>query len=357
MTSSESPRIADQGFFFVGLTRAARPYGTAVAGQMYVQYQVPAELRHPYPIVMVHGGGGQGLDYLGTPDGRPGWATLFLREGYAVYVVDRPGMGRSPYHPDLLGPSTPPPTIDGMVAGFAAPASSSAMSYPQARLHHQWPGTGLDGDPALDQFMAGQEPVLLDMALVQEGMRRGGSELLDRIGPAVLMTHSMGAPFGWLVADRRPDLVKGILAVEPLGPAFAEIPGIGSIPWGLTSIPVTFDPPVADPSEFGMELRRAPKPDLVDCFVQAEPARQLPNLKGVPILVVTAEASWHVQTDWGVVAFLVQAGATAEQLRLEDHGIHGNGHLMMLEKNNAEIVPPLTSWIEHHVESTPARAT
>ena len=81
--------------------------GTIPCGPMFVQWEAPAEVTKPYPIVLVHGGGGQGTDWLGTPDGRPGWSTFLLREGYAVYVVDRPGHGRSPFHPDVLGPMGP----------------------------------------------------------------------------------------------------------------------------------------------------------------------------------------------------------------------------------------------------------
>lgn len=335
--------IADQGHFFVGLRRSAQPYGTAVTG-MHVQYQIPAEVRQPYPVVMVHGGGGQALDFLGTPDGRPGWATLFLREGFAVYLVDRPGMGRSPYHPDLLGPVSPPPTYGGMVAGFAAPAKSP-HPYPQAHLHNQWPGTGVEGDPALDQLLAGMEPMVGDLVSAQEDMRRGGVDLLDRIGPAVLLTHSMGGPFGWLVADARPDLVKAIVAVEPIGPAFVEMPGMGRLDWGLTSVPITFDPPVADPAEIRHELLRATEPDLADAFVQAEPARQLPNLRDIPVAVVTAEASPHAGVDHAVVEFLRGAGVDATHVKLADLGIHGNGHLMMLERNNAEIAQAISAWL------------
>ena len=42
--------------------------------------------------------------------------------------------------------------------------------------------------------------------------------LLDKIGPAILLTHSQSGAFGWPVADARPDLVKAIVAVEPNGP-------------------------------------------------------------------------------------------------------------------------------------------
>lgn len=51
--------------------------------------------------------------------------------------------------------------------------------------------------------------------------------LLDRIGPAVVITHSASGPVGWLVADRRPTLVQAIVAVEPMGPQFASIPMSG----------------------------------------------------------------------------------------------------------------------------------
>ena len=67
--------IAEWSFFWVGVERAELARGTVVNGkQMYVEYQIPAQVRHPYPIVLIHGGGGQGLDWLLTPDGRPGWA-------------------------------------------------------------------------------------------------------------------------------------------------------------------------------------------------------------------------------------------------------------------------------------------
>jgi pimeloyl-ACP methyl ester carboxylesterase len=87
--------IAEWSYFWLGVKRAKLARGTVTSGeQMYVEYQIPANLRHPYPIVLVHGGGGQGTDWMGTPDGRPGWFQYLLEEGYAVYVVDRPGHAR-----------------------------------------------------------------------------------------------------------------------------------------------------------------------------------------------------------------------------------------------------------------------
>lgn len=338
------PVLADQGFFWVGVEREERFGALMAAGQMFVQYMVPADRRHALPVVMVHGGGGQGLDYLGTPDGRPGWATAFLRRGHAVYVVDRTALGRSPYHPSLHGALGAPPSYGAMLERFVAPELKPA-SYPQAALHTQWPGSAELGDSVLDQFMAGQGPSVADLARVHADMRRCGAALLDRIGPAVLVTHSAGGPFGWLAADARPALVRAILAVEPQGPAFAETPA-GSLCWGLTAVPVAFAPPAAGPEELVRELRPAPRPELQDCLVQAEPARQLVNLRDLPVAVVTAEASWKAAQDHGVVDFLRQAGVAAEHLRLEEHGLHGNGHMMMIERNSDEIAVLLCDWIE-----------
>jgi len=90
--------IADQGCFFAGGRYVETGGGRSMLGQMYVQYQVPAKRRHPYPLVMIHGGGQTAVNFLGTPDGRRGWADYFLANGFSVYVVDQPGRGRSGYY-------------------------------------------------------------------------------------------------------------------------------------------------------------------------------------------------------------------------------------------------------------------
>jgi pimeloyl-ACP methyl ester carboxylesterase len=342
--------IADQGSFWVGVQRKKMPYGTIPVGQMYVQYQIPVKQTHPYPLVLVHGGGGQGLDYLATPDGREGWATWFLRHGYAVYVVDRPGHGRAPYHADALGPASPPATYEVLGDLFTRPAEKMPDAYPQAKLHTQWPKRDAAGTEAiLDQMLAGMGPMPTDLPAYQANMARVGGELLDRIGPAVVMTHSMGGPSGWMMIDARPKLVKGMIAIEPFGPAFAKNQ-FGSLDWGLTSAPVAYDPPASRPEDLKRELKKAPRADLMDCYLQTEPARKLKNFGGIPILVMAAEASFLTPVTHGVVDFLRQAGADAELMRLEDHGIYGNGHAMMFESNSEEVAALLEKWIATKVK-------
>lgn len=45
-------------------------------------------------------------------------------------------------------------------------------------------------------------------------------------------------------------------------------------------------------------------------------------------------------------AFLEQAGAKPDRLRLAEHGIHGNGHMMMLESNNTQVADAIIGWIQ-----------
>jgi pimeloyl-ACP methyl ester carboxylesterase len=338
------PVTSRRGQFWVGAERVDTEFGPVARGPMYVHWEAPVEVRHPYPIVLVHGGGGQGTDYLSTPDGRPGWATLLVQAGYEVYVVDRPGHGRSPLHPGVLGEMGPPFPYAAALAIFRPPAEGPG-SHPTSHLHTQWPGAG-DDDPAVDQFMAGTGPLLADFAAAHalEGAR--GAELLDRIGEAIVFSHSAGGPTGWMMSDARPELVKAHVAIEVLGPPFSANPMLGvSLDWGLTSAPLTYDPPAADPAE----LERVTEPPAADgappLVLQAEPARRLAHLAQVPTAVVTAEASPFVAFDRHLVAFLEQAGVDADLVRLADHGVHGNGHGMMLERNNREVLQVILDWL------------
>jgi hypothetical protein len=91
-------------------------------------------------------------------------------------------------------------------------------------------------------------------------------------------------------------------------------------------------------------------PDLLRCWQQKAAARSLVNLKSVPVLLVTSEASYHAQYDHCTARYLTQAGVNTDFVRLESRGLHGNGHMMMLEKNNLRIAELLTAWLARKVE-------
>ena len=347
--------LAKEGDFFVGGRQVSRGQGHVHVDHMYVEYQVPARLRHRYPLVMVHGGGGTGAVYDGTPDDREGWREFFVRAGYAVYVVDSPTAGRSAYDPATDGPleKAPPGAHERM---FTRPEQFGL--WPQARLHNQFPGTGLPGDPFYEQSTEVSVSTISSQQRMDEMNRDALAALLDRIGPAIILTHSRSGSYGWLAADARPGLVKGIVAVEPHGPPFKNPasqagqapPSASDRAWGITYVPLTFDPPAVAPAELAPLEQQAEGPDLLPCWRMSGQPRKLVHLIGVPVLIVTGEASYHAQYDQCTSEFLASAGVQNDHVRLETRGIHGNGHLMMWEKSNLEIAKLIEGWLGAHVK-------
>lgn len=318
-------RSSRRGHFWVPSERTRLDGKTFQRGPMFVDWEAPEHVTQPYPVVLVHGGGFQGTEWQDTPDGRPGWAQRLGEVGYAVLVVDRPGHGRSPYHPEIVGPMGPPFSYErGQEVYFPASA---------APAHTQWPFAPDDG-AAFDDFIAGYGPLPADLPASEDMDADRLCCLLDRIGPAILMTHSASGPDGWLVADRRPGLVVAIVTIEPMGPPFAATPGIGSLDWGLTAPPVTYDPPRSTPQEV-----RAADPATL----------RMPALAGLPIAVVTGETSAFALFGPAIVDFLVHAGAAAEHLHLPDFGVLGNGHGLIYEKNSDQTLAPILRWLDTHV--------
>ena len=79
--------VARIGYFYAGgqyegqIGELKEP---TMGGAMYFEVMVPKQIKSPYPIVFLHGAGQTGVDWLQTPDGRPGWAYHFLDMGYVV---------------------------------------------------------------------------------------------------------------------------------------------------------------------------------------------------------------------------------------------------------------------------------
>jgi pimeloyl-ACP methyl ester carboxylesterase len=333
---STALKLADQGGFWVGVGRKQMSYGAIAQGQMFVQYMIPAEKRYPYPVIMVHGGGAQGTHMMGLGR-RPGWVHYFVQAGYSVYWLDRPSYGRSPYHPDALGPSHLPnvPPLEALVDATNVFKTG------------QWPGPGGMNDPFIGQFMACESGNTADEAFHSDLVWAGGVELVDRLGPCIIHGHAFGGFFGWGVADRRPQLVKGILCMEINGNPFER-----QLRWGLTASPMTYDPPVTDLKQFSLVDRTpppdSPRPIASPYKLQAEPAHTWKNLQRIPIGWITSEFGAG-GSPVANVAFLKQVGCSVDLLRLRDYGIVGNGNLMLMERNNHEVFGVLRDWLDKRV--------
>ena len=277
-----------------------------------------------------------------------------MRQGYAVYVVDQPGRGRSGYLPATYGPAR---NVESSNSFSRFVSQEKSKLWPQAVLHTQWPGNGTTDDPAAQQVMASQLPAIGSFEKQQFLNRDALIALFEKVGPGILMVHSQAGAFAWPVADARPDLIKAILAIEPNGPPAHGVEFLGAPEWfkdgpltntyGLTAVPLSYAPAVKSASELSfVKEDKADGPGLVTCWKQKEPARQLPNLQKMPVLVLTSEASYHAPYDHCTVKYLQQAGIKTSVIRLADIGIHGNSHVMMLEKNNKDVAAVIANWLD-----------
>jgi pimeloyl-ACP methyl ester carboxylesterase len=296
---------------------------------------------------------------LQTPDGRPGWAYDFVNQGYTVYMMDYPGQGRSAFIPGVDGTLLPPrsgPLMEEVWTGGRS-ASTVQSSWPQASKYTQWPSAapnrGKMGDPVFDYFAKTELQAVVSPDFEKRTVDALG-QLLELIAkPVVLILNSGIATSGWAVADAHYQLVKAIVAAEPVAPPIGNAErgatGMGRL-WGLTNLPITYDPPIKDPSELRpVRESNADGPDLIPCWTQQEPARKLAHFQAIPVLEVSGEASYHRPYSHCVAKWLLQAGVKATFINLEDVGLPGNGHQFMSEKNSAGIAKFFMQWLDRNV--------
>ncbi|MDH4565200.1 hypothetical protein E8E95_00680 [Pseudomonas sp. BN414] len=289
-----------ESFYVGGALRQVqhRIFGTEtqVSGAMYVQRLVPQERHFPFPVIFVHGGMHSGVTWETTPDGREGWQTLFVRAGFETLVIDQAWRGRSA--PDLTGLN---PFVEeaepvgsaftcGLEMGerFARGGGRFPLSQSHCYGAQLWPDFGVPG------AIAGGTPGRSDPRALAPLL-----ELIDMLGKVVLITHSQGGHLGWTAALNRPCKVMAIASVEPAqtcpgldDPEFPEIPV--RLIWGDNL-----------PPEGGTLTLR-------DVAQARALSGQSPN----------------ISLDY-----------------LPEEGIHGNGHMLMMEDNNDVIAARVIDWL------------
>src|SRR5258708_33927812 len=97
--------IARQGNFYIGGKYVESNGDMPMIGQAFVQFQIPQRQTHPYPIVMVHGGGQTGGGSVSNPGGRAGWGKDFFRHRYSGYPLDQVARGPAAYICHVYAPS------------------------------------------------------------------------------------------------------------------------------------------------------------------------------------------------------------------------------------------------------------
>ncbi len=277
----------------------------------------------------MHGGGGTGRVWESTPDGREGFQTLMLRRGFPVYIVDFPRRGRAS-SPSFNGPF-------GTLAGKPEVANRTG----RAGLQHAWSRWRLGPKypevfpvqafpmQAVDSFMQHLVPTVSDNPEIITGAL---IKLLEKIGPAILVTHSQSGLFGWLAGARSPS-VMGIVSYEPgfvfeKGQVPAPIPLYqGSQLSGTPVTPAEFDNLARIPLQvvYGDNIPKQPIPDLVADGRRAQ--------------VVTSVMFVNALNKKG------SGGGNASVLHLPDVGLFGNSHFMFSDLNNVQVADQLSKFL------------
>jgi pimeloyl-ACP methyl ester carboxylesterase len=317
--------IQEQGSFAVGGTVITTP-GTydnnkpTAEGQsfhgdhVYAFYQLPEKPKQ-LPIVMLHGAYESGRET--TPDGREGFQTIFLRRGFPVYLVDQPRRGRA-------GNSTVATTIE--------PTPYDQLFFDQFRLG-KWPNFFDDvqfsrNPEALDQFFRSVTPNTgpYDAGVISDAM----AALFDKIGPAILFSHSQGGEPGWLTAIKSQN-VKGIVALEPgSGFIFPE----GELPPAMPSAAGILSPGAVPLADFE-KLTRIPIIIFYGDNFSTEPTKE------------RGQDNWRVRLAMAKlwVEAINKHGGDARLVHLPDIGIRGNTHFLMSDLNNVQIADQISKFL------------
>ncbi len=186
--------IQEQGSFAVGGTVISNPgsfdpYRPTPEGQTfhgdhaYVFYQIPVNARK-LPLVLWHGAGQFSKTWETTPDGREGYQNIFLRRGFAVYVIDQPRRGNA-------GRSTLPITIQPM------PDEQEWFNLFRIGIWpNYFPGVQFSREPeALNQYFRQMTPNTgpFDIEVISDAV----AALFNKIGSGILVTPSQGGGPGW----------------------------------------------------------------------------------------------------------------------------------------------------------------
>ena len=316
--------IKEQGAFSAGGTIVKsegifdplKPWYEAQGGQTRhgdhadVFYQIPVNAKR-YSMLFLHGYGQSKRSWQTTADGREGFANIFLRKGYGVYLVDQPGRGDA-------GQITKPAQITAVPDDQTWFTQFRIGQYPDFYNGVQFPKDSL----SLDRFFRMMTPNTgnVDEATIVNAL----SAVFDKSGDGILFTHSAGGAPGWKTAIKN-ERVKAIVAIEPGGFAFPE----GEAPLG---------------NRGGAGI----------------PLEEFMKLTKIPIVVYYGDNIPKEETNAYSLNFWRNVLATARQwakvvnahggdvtvVHLPEIGIKGNTHFIMSDLNNKEIADVIAKWLK-----------
>jgi hypothetical protein len=282
-----------------GVPAKVDPNGTYQVEQMYVQYFLPANETGAYPLLLWHGGGLTGVTYETTPDGHEGWLNYFLRKGWSVYNSDAVERGRAGWaqYPDIFKGEPVFLTTSNPFERFRIGAGPGSYD-PDPAKRKLMPGSQFPNE-GYENFVKQNVPrwTTTDDAIIAAYIAE-----IDRVGPCIILFHSQAGTFGFKVAQARPDKVKALIAVEPAG--------------------------VGDPARVDV-LKNIPTLFIYGDYIEQD--SRWPRIRATGVAFADS---------------IKAAGGTADVVDLPKVGIKGNSHMMMMDKNNAEIAALIQNWLE-----------
>ena len=273
------------------------PNGTFEVEQMYVQYIKLAAPKARYPLLLWHGGGLTGVTWETKPDGQPGWQNFFLKAGHDTFVSDAVERGRASWarYPEIF--KTEP--------FFRTPKEAWELF----RF-----GPSYDADPTRRVAFPGEQFPLDSMdQFMKQGVPRWSSNdaptqaaydaLVQKVCPCVVITHSQGGNFGFTAPLHAPDKIKALSSIEPSG--------------------------APDPAKVGVaSLKAVPHLIVYGDYTDQNPFWQ----KITPVTGQYRQA-------------LAAQGGVADLLDLPKAGVHGNTHMLMMDRNSDQVAGMVQDWM------------
>ena len=280
------------------------PNGEFQAGQMYVQYARIENPVFPYPVCMIHGGGGTGAIWESTLSGEPGWEFTFLQNGFNVNVSDGVERGRSAWaqFPEI---NEGPPMF-----------SSYAERWTTYRLGPRY-GVPFDDSrfdyTKYDQFIKQQVPRwTTSNVMVQAAYDEYFQSMTDGF---IVLAHSQGSLFALEAALKSSENVKGIILIEPSSNLDVEKVDVSC----LKDVPMLF---------------------LYGDFLMDEYYVEGYRWVGMDAYEYTMRALHQTIQDMG---------GDSTWIELPNLGIRGNTHALMIEDNSQQIADIIFDWMRKHI--------
>lgn len=331
--TSKPIMLKTMGSLFFGGTVTQGPDGETFHGDHgYAQYYIPQEARE-HPLIMWHGIGQSGRSWESTPDGREGFQAILTRRDWPVYIIDQPRRGRAGYtQAKASNPGDVPTTAresqvwDAFRNGVWTPPKHAAL----------FPGVQFPSDAAsVEQFFRQQTPDTGEEPRTNEHrafMGKTMAALIERTGPAVLVTHSNSGQYGWFAGMAAPDNVKAIVAYEPGAFVFPEGEPVPGIPFKNALAGELLQGIIVPQDEF-KKLTRMPLVIIYGDNIGTE----LSDVFNVEVWRLASTRAKHF------VDTVNRHGGNARLVFLPEMGITGNTHAPFADLNNLEIADHLES--------------